>query len=292
MGVLKKYLAGFLFSLLFLAFAGGALAAPAFWRVEGEGGTLYVLGTMHRLPEDSGWFTPGMQEAAGASRAMVLEIKSSQAGADYLGYLTRQTGLVTSKKHLSGLIGEDSYQLYQATLETFGVSSENISHYRPWYAAIMIGRLAGEQAGYYESFGAESVLEGFSRANGIPVIGLETVQQQFLFLAGLPEQSEVSFLQTALREGRDYQQSYDALYHAWMTGDTAASEDIVLKPLKEDRALYETLILNRNRAWARQLEDLLEPGATYFVAVGAAHLVGPDSVLKMLEDKGYQVTRQ
>jgi uncharacterized protein YbaP (TraB family) len=30
---------------------------------------------------------------------------------------------------------------------------------------------------------------------------------------------------------------------------------------------------------------------TLFVAIGAAHLAGPDSVLKMLEKKGYKAER-
>jgi len=53
-------------------------------------------------------------------------------------------------------------------------------------------------------------------------------------------------------------------------------------------------VVQRNKAWTEKLVKLLqgEGDATTFVAVGAAHLAGPDSVQKMLQARGYTVTAQ
>ncbi|MCG6121031.1 MAG: TraB/GumN family protein, partial [Blastomonas sp.] len=39
------------------------------------------------------------------------------------------------------------------------------------------------------------------------------------------------------------------------------------------------------------ITDMMRLGARPFVAVGAAHLAGPDSVQALLEARGYTVTR-
>jgi len=44
---------------------------------------------------------------------------------------------------------------------------------------------------------------------------------------------------------------------------------------------------------ADNIESLLktEGSSTYFVVVGAAHYIGDNSVINILEDKGYVITR-
>ena len=56
--------------------------------------------------------------------------------------------------------------------------------------------------------------------------------------------------------------------------------------------LYEVLLVNRNADWAGQIETLLEGSGTLFIAVGAAHLAGEDSVQSMLRARGINVERR
>ena len=55
------------------------------------------------------------------------------------------------------------------------------------------------------------------------------------------------------------------------------------------RGAYDRLLTNRNAKWVPQIEAMLDAPGTKLVAVGAGHLAGPDSVIKMLRDKGYTV---
>jgi uncharacterized protein YbaP (TraB family) len=55
--------------------------------------------------------------------------------------------------------------------------------------------------------------------------------------------------------------------------------------------LRDLLIRQRDKNWADALAKRLDRPGTVFVAVGAGHLVGPDSVQKMLAAKGLKVTR-
>ena len=55
--------------------------------------------------------------------------------------------------------------------------------------------------------------------------------------------------------------------------------------------LYETLVTKRNAAWIPSLERMLVDGRRHLVVVGALHLVGPDSVIELLEKRGHDVER-
>jgi hypothetical protein len=50
-------------------------------------------------------------------------------------------------------------------------------------------------------------------------------------------------------------------------------------------------ILQRNEAIAKRLEQFLQSGDDYFVAVGVLHLVGPQGILNRLNRSGYILNR-
>ena len=55
--------------------------------------------------------------------------------------------------------------------------------------------------------------------------------------------------------------------------------------------IYERLVVDRNRQWTSRLIDLADSGDDILVVVGALHLVGRDSVIKMLRSRGHSVER-
>ncbi len=53
--------------------------------------------------------------------------------------------------------------------------------------------------------------------------------------------------------------------------------------------LYKKLLADRNEQWVKTLTKWLNDGEDVFVVVGAAHLVGKESVVQLLKDKGFKV---
>jgi uncharacterized protein YbaP (TraB family) len=78
---------------------------------------------------------------------------------------------------------------------------------------------------------------------------------------------------------------------AWRTGDTVALARILSEAFAEFPELYRPLTEDRNRAWIDELESLLDDRDDYLVVVGALHLVGRNSVLDLLQQRGHTVTR-
>lgn len=282
------------FALVFLfvmIFALPLNAAPAAWQVEGEKGTLIIFGTMHRLPDGANWLSEDLENSLESSRLLVLETENSQASDDYLGYLIRQPGVAKSRKRLKKKLNENDYQTFLSRVTGFGFSEEEVANYRPWYAALLLARLGGEEAGLERGLGVEATLVSISEGLGLEVIGLESPAQQFRVFSTLPKKVELAWLEKILRRGRENGERSQSLYSFWMEGDLQAIENQVLGSLKETAGLYEAFIKRRNQTWADQMEFLLEQGGQVFIAVGTAHMLGEDSVLKMLEARGYKVTR-
>lgn len=285
---MKKF---FVLLALLLAFPAGAAAKPAMWKVEGESGVLFVLGTMHRLPEDASWFDTDMRLMLLEADSLILEVRSGQASDDYLGLLTREDGLGLARLPLRQQVDYDTYQALRARLTAFGVEDTALNKFRPWLAAILLSQLGGEKAGYMATFGADLTVEAFAFENGVPRVGLETSGQQYKILADLPKRSQIYLLEQAVDNVADSSAYYDSLYKAWVAGDVAATEALVLDPLEGNAQAYARLITRRNKAWAKDLAKVLAGGGRHFVAVGTGHLIGAGSVLKLLEKEGYSITR-
>ena len=83
----------------------------------------------------------------------------------------------------------------------------------------------------------------------------------------------------------------ERLRRAWLAGDETVLVEATKDGILADPELHEALLVGRNRKWAAQLDAMFRQPAMPFVAVGAAHLVGPDGLAAMLERRGYTVQR-
>jgi len=288
MKLTRKILTIFLF---FFGMSGPLWANPAAWKVEGEKGSLTILGTMHRLPADADWVTSTMVAALKSSKLLILEVEKNRVADDYLGYLLRQPGIATSRKELSALLEEEDYQAFLERVTAFGYSEDEVRNYRPWFALTLLGRLGGEEIGLEFKLGAEETLTTIAQNNGIETFGLESQAQQTLFFSNLPRKVEVEWLTRSLRRSEEPGVRSARLFDYWINGDLEGIKDQVIGSYKEIPEIYEVFIRERNENWADQLTRMLKDGGDIFVAVGAAHMVGPDSLLKLLEEEGFRVTR-
>ena len=108
----------------------------------------------------------------------------------------------------------------------------------------------------------------------------------------MPLPMQKRFLMMTLEGSEELDAELDELIRAWRAGDTDALARVLTSEFDEFPDLYRRLTVDRNRAWAAQLADLLDDRDDYLVVVGALHLVGPDSVVEMLGKRGFKVVQQ
>ena len=65
----------------------------------------------------------------------------------------------------------------------------------------------------------------------------------------------------------------------------------LVKLQKENPESYKPMIKDRNDEMVKKIEGYFKEDETYTIAVGALHFFGDDGIVKLMENKGYTVTR-
>ena len=275
-----------------LAFALPVQAHPGLWVVRDADTTIYLFGTVHLLPHDTDWHFPALQDALAGSQKMYVEIvDDDQAN---MAALVLRYGMDMAHP-LSGLLTPfDRGRLERAArLANVPGGVASLEVMRPWLAALTLTIAPLTQAGLDPAQGVDRQLRAAMEKAGKPVSGLETAEQQIRFLADMPQSMQLALLRSTLSDTDRASVELKALIEAWKAGDDAAIarlENDLMK--RENPGLYQRLLVERNETWARQIAGMLSQPGTVFIAVGAAHLAGPDSVQAQLKKLGENVERQ
>ena len=287
--VFKRALAALTVLVVTALAALPAAADPALWVIRDEDSTLYLLGTVHVLKPDTVWRTPAIDAALAEAGELWIEVETDDA--DALRPLVARHGLDRDNP-LSGKLDAGQKARLDAAAAAMGSSGAALEPLRPWLAALQLSMGPLTRAGYDPASGVESKLKAAAREAGKPIRTLETLEQQIGFFADLPPAVELAFLLSTLDEMDEGPAMLDALVAAWSAGDVEALDAMMVAELAADYpALHEALLVRRNRTWAGQIQTLLDGQGVSVIAVGAAHLVGDDSVQVQLAALGVTVQR-
>ena len=262
------------------------------WKVQSGSNVLYLAGSVHALSADVYPLNAAYQRAFDASDTLVEEIDLNQAG-----LLTAAPALLTKGMYMDGRtfsrsVSKDTLNLVSVKLKGSPFSIELLDSMKPWMVMLMFGAMQVQQAGLEAQLGLDKHFYDKAVAAGKTVVGLETAESQIDRFDKMPEPLQEQLLRTTLLALDTAQREFATIVGAWRRGDSAALERTLLSGFLKYPAVYDSLIVERNRNWMPQLEACLARTRPCFVIVGAAHLVGPDGLLKMLQQKGYKLEQQ
>lgn len=285
-----RRLAPILFGLITFALGAPAQAEPALWVVKDHDSTLYLFGTIHVLKPDADWRSPRFDAAFDSASQLVLEVENPEDQAALMP-LIQQHGL-SPDRPLSTLLSAEDIARLDETARSLGLSAAQLDPMRPWLASLSLAVAPLAKAGYQPSSGVDPILRARAEANGMAVSGLETLDQQVRLLAGFPEDGQLAYLKRTLDDYASGAAQLDLLVAAWLAGDVEAIDAIGVASMRQagDR-VYQALLVDRNRDWADQIVRLLDGSGEGFIAVGALHLAGEDSVQAMLAQRDVTVER-
>ena len=267
-------------------------AHPALWKLADADTTIYLFGTMHILPAGTNWLDPGLKKAIDASQSLTLEAVLDQDPTLVASVLLR-IGHAQGLPPLAERVPANQRPQLDALVKASGIPANYLDGMKTWAAALMLTGAALQQIGVDAagSPGVEPQLTALFRSANKPVDGLESAELQLGYFDKLPESAQRAFLAATLDAPAKARDDFQKMLGAWEKGDPAAIEKSFADDPEFTPALRDLLLRQRDRAWADALAKRLEKPGTVFVAVGAGHLVGPDSVQKMLADKGLKVVR-
>lgn len=300
------------------------------WEIRGEGLSRpsYVYGTIHLIPKDSFFITDVVKEAMGEADELVLEVPIADMGIGDMMKMMQYMYLPQGES-LDKLLSKQDYAYLDSFIQTLpqagmqSVSMESLNHMQPMMSMQQItslycsqfqeekpqdktleepaldlgslfgggsgggimGMAAGEDNVIYEVWFSERF-----KANDRPITGLETAEDQMKVLTGMPPQKQAQDMVEALKKPEEMCGQLDNLVSVYRR--QAIQEMVDMSA--EDAQLGDQLdafLDKRNKNWIPLIEEKLHSGrACYFIAVGAAHLAGPNGVIHLLREAGYTLT--
>ena len=258
-------------------------AEPAMWVVKTPTTEVTLFGTVHELPAATDWLSPAIAARFDAADTVVFETILPDDPAA-LGGLLKILGQDAKLKPLADRIDAAHHAALVKTAAEFRLSLAGLAHVRTWLAALTLSSLATERLGLSQADGVEATLSARAKAAHKPIVGLETPGQQLGYFASLPEADQLALLDVVLDQLPTDAADIKALLISWAGGHP--DEIAVDKDLHATPALEKALLFARNARWATWIAGVLKRPGKVFVAVGAAHLTGDNSVLAMLAKHG------
>ncbi len=281
------------------------------WKVTNGKNTLYLLGTVHVDRSNVYPFHKSLRAALASAQTVIFELDfNDQAGiAEFAAMQTYSDGTAL-KDHISP-------ELYASTVQVFadlGMSEEAVAAYKPWALAnSLMGLSTQDETTTGAPMAIDLYLNSAAVNAGKQIDAVETYafqggifdtlspEYQEAYLAGyvnlalIDDTLEMTEEQKKeLQEAMEYQEKQmDAMMETWKAGDAAAFEEIFDKAavLESTDELNSRLFTDRDPNMIEYAAKLLERKGenTFFLAVGAGHMVDPGGIVGGLRALGYTV---
>jgi uncharacterized protein len=264
-----------------------AEAAGPVWAIRGAHNTVYLAGSIHLLPEADAALPPAFARAYADSACLMMEIDLGKLDpTEALSTLLQHGGLPAGTT-LHEVAGAARYARTSAAAQALGLSAIALDNEAPWMVALQLTELEYAHLGFDPEQGVEQQLLRRALADHKSTGGLETLSDEMGVFEALTPAAQLRFLDMVLDDLDDTGDETRAVLVAWRRGDAAQLATLLATEYRSFPALYDALVMDRNRHWLPQIERLLQSDANCLVVVGALHLVGKGGLLEGLRKDGH-----
>lgn len=268
--------------------------------------TIHLIGTFHisdpRLDEPVSRILPDLHKVG-----VLLVEATPQAQDDLKRYMIEhpEKVYITSGPTLPDLLTPATWDNLRAAAKARNIPSFMAAKFQPWYLGIALSMppcaIASIAAG---AKGLDHRLMDAAMASKIPLVALEPFDTLIRVAGSDPIDQQIRDLEIGLLPDPDTADAtLVALRDAYFNEEIAYSWEISrLQALKNspDAAeeidgyftkMEQSLLIDRNHSWIPVIEEQIAQHPTIMLAFGAAHLMGDDGILSLLQAKGYTITR-
>lgn len=276
-------------TLLLSALSFSAWAETSLWKVTHGEQQLFIGGTIHVLSSADLPFPTAFDQAYSAAEMVVLEtnmekLLDPQTQIMLMSQLSYQDGRL-----LNQVISAELYEDLNQYLRERGMVANLFIGMKP--AGVMMTMLAVElQRLGISEHGADQAYYQRAKKDGKKITSLEPIEHHIQYVAELGEGNEERFLRQTLDDVEKTEMMMKDMVRNWKQGDVSGLERNVIEDIQQNYPeVYQSLLVDRNRRWQPQIQQMLDTSEVELILVGAAHLIGPDGILRWLENQGYSV---
>lgn len=277
---------------LFFIFGISTTQGQLLWKITGKGlkNPSYLFGTHHLIPIQFLDSVPGLYPAFNSAKMVVSEVVLNNLDATPA---IRKAALLPDTITIRGLLNQAEYEFVNQELtNTLRMSLDNLNKMHPSLISKLYElELYKKYEHFDENTQSDTYFQLVAAKKGIPIAGLETVEQQVKLLFPENIKKETQLLVASIRNKEMLIQEMREMNRLYREGNLDALEVLANQSNKQWNVSEEEnkkLIDDRNINWVKQLPDLIKNNSC-FVAVGALHLPGNKGLIKLLKNEGYKV---
>jgi uncharacterized protein YbaP (TraB family) len=277
--------------------AGRALPKCCVWRVTNAKAPFYLVGSVHALAEDDYPLPAPYEIALKAAERFLFEFdptrqaefeKKLEAAARYrpgedIRSKIDPDLLAWLRQNISTVSGGPRVEK-KSRINGF----DNGLGYKPWWIAQHL-----VQKSAYSNVSLSPGLDDYflvrAQKFGKEISGLESVDEHVAVLGGLSDRDGEIMLRDALAPHKNGEAEFDRMRRAWRKGDTAALWSRDARFRSEAPWIAARFVDERNRKWVPRIEAELKSGKPTAIVAGALHFCGPNSIVRLLEKRGYKI---
>jgi len=259
------------------------------WTAANGESAIYLLGSVHFLASESFPLADAIENAYSSSKKIVFETDIDGFNAPAFQAEMATLGLIPEGQTLQQVLPEQTYKSLNNRVEMLGLPMELFDRLKPWLCALTLTAMELQRLGLESNYGIDHYFFNKAKKDGKQILFLESVGDQLRLFTEMTKRQEASFLQQTLEDLEVLETKLAELIGAWASGDADRLRSIVEIGFKGHPEIYEKMVVQRNKNWATQIERLIQQGGNALVVVGAAHLVGEESLLRLLRSRGYEI---
>ncbi len=290
---MKKFRLFTVFLLLTISILGNT--KYFMWQVKDSDTTIYLAPTVHLLPNDFYPINEKVIEKLENSDYLAVEFDVTKE--ENLQIIISQGAKYMYNEgfaKISTMISEEEYVNLSAAFEKRGVDLRPLEYLSPFFLSQTLIQLELGKKGYTANTGLDKYFIQIAKEKGIEILELEDPISQLKTLSLVDK----DYMLKSLVEGsKDDELAkgirlLEELVKKLQEGNIKEFEAVfkmMTEEEKESSPLYEKLLDERNIGMTDKIVSYLENEGVYFVAVGGGHYVGPNSIIEMLQSRGYSV---
>jgi hypothetical protein len=262
------------------------------WTVDTQTNKIYLLGSLHLLKPNAYPLAAAIEKAYADSRIIIFETDIAALQTPGVQAKLLELGIYPAEQNLLQNLDGNTRQQLEKKMSEIGLPLEQFSRFKPWFVALTLTTLELQRMGYNPAYGIDVYFFNKASADGKEIDYLEPAEFQINLLGKMAEQDQYDFLSQTLNDLEVVNELSGNLVKFWKVGDADKLHELLSKSFNDYPHLHDRLLIQRNKNWVEQIEDAMRKNKNVLFVVGAGHLVGPESVVDLLKNKGYQVKQQ
>jgi len=274
--------------------AAQTAAAPApvakkamFWKVSSADNTAWLLGSIHIGSKDMYPLPKEMEDAFESSAALLVEIDIGHVDMQKMQAMIMDKGMYKGDDVIWNHVSPETRKSVEQFCAKFGVPVEGFAKMKPWMLSIVAALLPMSKMGMDPSLGIDKHF--LDKAGDKRVVEIESADWQFNLVSGFSDEMQEKFLVSATEDAAAMQERLKTIQALWSSGDSEKMDTMLHETSHAPSQISKMMLEDRNPHMADVAEQFLKGKDRAFMVVGAAHMVGKDGVVSILQKRGYKV---